>query len=202
MKSLSPVQCGHAKATWSDQARLAQRQPGYEWTKTFKAQLELRFWVRRTLKTSTASHAWTAHFQNVFDIAFRFAFDMVDRASPFLCTGAFWWFLMSINYQYLSTRNSVRTCWWNKLGARVDTGFGDTHCHILTPPGDLHLFPCPRFVWFCVRVCLSAVDRPLIGPSLPFTTSLFGCGTNLRATWGTFQSKTCWSWSLHRLIIA
>ena len=25
------------EATWSDQARLAQRQPGYEWTKTFKA---------------------------------------------------------------------------------------------------------------------------------------------------------------------
>ncbi|CAL1127735.1 unnamed protein product [Cladocopium goreaui] len=25
------------EASWSDQARLAQRQPGYEWTKTFKA---------------------------------------------------------------------------------------------------------------------------------------------------------------------
>eukprot|EP00931_Biecheleriopsis_adriatica_P105038 TRINITY_DN79639_c0_g1_i1.p1 TRINITY_DN79639_c0_g1~~TRINITY_DN79639_c0_g1_i1.p1 ORF type:complete len:162 (-),score=20.75 TRINITY_DN79639_c0_g1_i1:61-546(-) len=25
------------EANWSDQARLAQRQPGYEWTKTFKA---------------------------------------------------------------------------------------------------------------------------------------------------------------------
>ncbi|CAJ1396859.1 unnamed protein product [Effrenium voratum] len=25
------------EATWSDQARLAQRQPGYEWTKTYKA---------------------------------------------------------------------------------------------------------------------------------------------------------------------
>ena len=27
------------EGTWSDQARLAQRMPGYEWTKTFKALL-------------------------------------------------------------------------------------------------------------------------------------------------------------------
>ena len=48
----------YSEATWSDQARLAQRQPGYEWTKTFKATVQRCGGVTYCGVTYTHGYTW------------------------------------------------------------------------------------------------------------------------------------------------
>ena len=51
------------EASWSDQARLAQRQPGYEWTKTFKATVQIcggmTYTLWRGIQHGTTWYIWS-----------------------------------------------------------------------------------------------------------------------------------------------